>query len=185
MITKFIKKNITYTGSELSSLFAYKNFDIQGDSLVAFCGPCDVALTELVDQADVKTGGVIYSSSMVHFIGEFFELDLRTGIFRQRLYISIIKETLEKMAKNVEIERRGDDLFIKNKKLSVSIATFSPVSTMLHIGINIDPTGAPVPAIGLNDLKIDPVQFVQQVLKNIAAEEESIYLARCKVRGVN
>lgn len=185
MITKFIKKNITYTGSELSSLFAYKNFDIQGDSLVAFCGPCDVALTELVDQADVKTGGVIYSSSMVHFIGEFFELDLRAGIFRQRLYISIIKETLEKMQKNVKIERRGDDLFVNNKKLSVSIATLSPVSTMLHVGINIDPTGAPVPAIGLNDLKIAPAQFVQQVLKNIAAEEESIYLARCKVRGVN
>ncbi len=183
MKTKFIKKEITYTGRELSSLFAYKNFDLQGDSLIAFCGPCLVEVADLADQADVKTGSFIKSERMVHFIVEKFELDLAEGVYRQRLYMSIIKEIIEELA-TVKVVRRGDDLFVKNKKLSVSIAVLSPVSTMIHIGINISAKEAPVPAIGLSNLGIDEKVFIQKFLSAAAGEEEEIYLARCKVKGV-
>jgi hypothetical protein len=181
MKTLFINKQLPYTGAELSSLFAYKNFSLQGNSVIGFIGPCHVD-QHLVDQEDVKNEDFIKSKLMVHFIAEIFQLDLAEGIFRQRLYMSIVKEIVEK--KVAQIRRSGDDLFIGKRKLSVSIATLSPVSTMIHIGINVDPTGAPVPAIGLAELKINPKTFAQEVLQAIAREEESIDLARCKVRGV-
>lgn len=183
MKIKLIKKELAYTGRELSSLFAYKNFDLQGDSLVAFCGPCFVDVADLADQADVKSGAFIKSERMIHFIAEKFELDLAAGVYRQRLYMSIIKDIVELLAK-VKVLRRGDDLFIKNKKLSVSIAVLSPVSTMIHIGINVFAKEAPVPAIGLGDLGIDEKVFAQKVLTAVAQEEEESYLARCKVKGV-
>ena len=184
MQTKYITKKLTYTGAELQSLFAYKNFRVQGDSVIAFCGPCEVQITELVDQEDVLNKDFIRSAEMLHFIVEKFNLDLEEGIFRQRLYMAIIKETLEQLKPELKITRDGDDLFINNRKLSVSIATLSPVSTVIHIGINIDPTGAPVKAIGLNDLKVKKDIFIKRVLVAIEAEEASIQKARCKVRAV-
>lgn len=184
MLTKYITKKMTYTGAELQSLFAYKNFRLHGDSLIAFCGPCEVQTAELVDQEDVLNKDFIRSAEMVHFIVEKFNLDLEEGVFRQRLYMAIIKETLEQLNPKLKIIRDGDDLFINNKKLSVSIATLSPVSTLIHIGINIDPSGAPVKAIGLKELKINKDVFVKKVLAAIAKEEKDISLARCKVRGV-
>ncbi len=183
MQSKHITKKITYTGAQLQSLFAYKNFRLQGDSVIAFCGPCEVQTTELVDQEDVLNKDFIRSAEMVHFIVEKFKLDLEEGIFRQRLYIALIKETIEQLKPDLKIIRSGDDLFINNKKLSVSIATLSPVSTVIHIGINIDPAGAPVKAIGLNELKINKVSFIKKALAAIVAEEKSMVLARCKVRG--
>ena len=184
MQTKHITKKTTYTGAELQSLFAYKNFRVQGDSAIAFCGPCEVQSTALVDQEDVLNKDFIRSVDMVHFIVEKFNLDLEEGIFRQRLYIAIIKETIEQLKPELKIIRDGDDLFSNNKKLSVSIATLSPVSTVIHIGINIDPTGAPVKAIGLNELKINKDIFIKRVLAAIEHEERSITLVRSKVRGV-
>lgn len=184
MQTKYITKKIKYTGAELQSLFAYKHFRVQGDSVLAFCGPCEVQAAELVDQEDVLNKDFIRSAEMVHFIIEKFNLDIAAGIFRQRLYMAIIKETLEQLKPGLKIIREGDDLFINNKKLSVSIATLSPVSTLIHIGINIDPQGAPVPAIGLKELKITPAVFVKKVLVALEREEKSMVLARCKVRGV-
>jgi len=184
MQVKYIKKTLTYTGRELSSLFAYKNFGLQGDSIVAFCGPAEVATADLVDQADVRARAFIYSPAMVHFIAESFNLNLPENVYRQRLYMAAIKETLETLQPKGRYLRRGDDIFVKNKKLSVSIATLSPVSALIHIGINIDAAGAPVPAIGLRDLGIAPGLFIPAVLKKLAAEEQEIALARCKVRGV-
>ncbi|MCL5046252.1 MAG: DUF366 family protein, partial [Actinobacteria bacterium] len=49
----FLPEFIKYDGRQLSSLWAFRNFGIQGDSIVAFRGPCHVELTEMVDLADV------------------------------------------------------------------------------------------------------------------------------------
>jgi len=197
MQIKFIDREIEYTGKELHSLFAYQNFDLQGDSTVAFIGPCYVGLTDLVDQADVKEKAFIKSEKMVHFISEKFVLDLNEAIYRQRLYISIIKEVLEELTpqprkgsaapliKGSKIKRFGDDLFIDDRKLSVSIATLSPVSSLIHIGVNVSSENTPVPAIGLADLGLTAADFAVAVLEKIESEEEGIINARSKVRGVN
>ncbi len=181
--TAFIKRPIAYTGEQLSALWAYMNVGLQGDSLVAFCGPCDIPFERMVDAADVKARSPIASRQMLHFIEERFDLDLEKAVLRQRLLASIVKETILKFRPGVKIRREGDDLYEGRRKLSISIATLSPVSTLIHFGLNIISTGAPVPARGLRDYGIPPQRLAAEVLRRYAAETESVHAATTKVRG--
>lgn len=182
MHVKFIEKETKYTGNELAPHWIYKNFHLQGDAIVGFCGECRVKLTEMVDIEDVINDEPIYSKNMLSFIVEHFNINLIEGVTRQRILICIIKEELE--AKGIKVIRDGDDLFVEGKKLSVSIATKSLTSVLMHIGINIDPTGAPVDAIGLEFLKIlDIRSFAQSVMLKYSNEINNIILASTKVTG--
>lgn len=184
MKTLLIDKEIKYEGWQLCPHWIYKNFKIQGDSIVGFIGECEVKLTEMVDIEDVINNEPIYSKSMLSFISEQFNVNLVEGVFRQRLLICKIKEALEK--RGFKILRDGDDLFYENKKLTVSIATKSATSVLIHTGINIDSEGAPVKASGLtSDLKITDVKdFAKEVMISYAKEIDDIILASTKVRGV-
>lgn len=184
MKTLFIDKEIKYIGSQLAPHWIYKNFKIQGDVIVAFCGECDVKLTEMVDIEDVINNEPIYSKYMLSFISEQFNIGLVEGVLRQRLLMSTIKEALEK--RGVVVRRDGDDLFINDKKLSVSIATKSMTSVLIHTGVNILAEGAPIPVSALKtDLNIDDIkEFAIEVMKNYSEEIENIVLASTKVRGV-
>lgn len=185
MKEKFVSEAIKYDGRQLVSLWAFRNFNLQGDSIVAFRGPCHVELTEMVDLADVKEEAHIYSEEMLHFIVEHFDLDLEKTVTRQRLLIAIIKEQLEKTNPQLRLTRQGDDLYWGAKKLSVSIATLSPVSTLIHVGLNIISDNTPVLTVGLKELGLESIEnFAQLITKSYLEEIESIYLARCKVRGV-
>ena len=182
--TKFIDKEIKYIGSQLSPHWIYKNFNIMGDAIVAFCGECDVNLSEMVDIEDVINNEPIYSKYMLSFITEQFNIGLTEGVFRQRLLISIIKENLEK--RGIIAKRNGDDLIIEDKKLSVSIATKSLTSILIHTGLNILSEGAPVKASGLkSELGINDIKnFAIEVMQAYAEEIQDIELAATKVRGV-
>ena len=183
MQTLLVKDKINYTGAELSSHFAYRRFDLSGDSLVAFCGACSVGLDEMVDLADVKDNAPIYSENMLHFIAEFFGGDLEKTVLRQRLLISIIKDEIALLSGS-DFVRRGDDIYDGEGKLSVSIATASPVSCMIHTGINISSKNTPVKTAALDDYGIDAYAFAQKVLSSFSDEISDIHHARCKVRGV-
>ncbi len=180
----FIDKEIKYIGSQLAPHWIYKNFKIQGDAIVAFCGECEVKLTEMVDIEDVINDEPIYSKYMLSFITEQFNVELVEGVFRQRLLMCCIKEALEK--RGFIVRRSGDDLFVNDKKLSVSIATKSLTSVLIHTGVNILSEGAPIPVSGLeSDLGIvDVKDFAIEVMKNYCEELEDIVLASTKVRGV-
>lgn len=180
----FIDKEIKYIGSQLSPHWIYKNFKIQGDAIVAFCGECEVKLTEMVDIEDVINNEPIYSKYMLSFITEQFNVELVEGVFRQRLLMCCIKEALEK--RGFVVRRSGDDLFVNDRKLSVSIATKSMTSVLVHTGVNILSDGAPIPVSGLkSDLDIDDIkEFALEVMKNYSEELEDIVLASTKVRGV-
>ncbi len=184
MKTKFIKDEIKYIGSQLAPHWIYKNFNIQGDSIVAFIGECKVDLTEMVDIEDVINKEPIYSKLMLSFISEQFGIGLVEGVLRQRLLITIIKELLEE--KGVFVVRNGDDLMIDGRKLSVSIATKSITSVLIHTGLNILSEGAPVKASGLkSELGIDNIEeFAVEVMKRYSEELDDIVLASSKVRGV-
>ncbi len=184
MKTQLIDKEIKYEGWQLAPHWIYKNFKMQGDAMVAFIGECEVKLTEMVDIEDVINNEPIYSKSMLSFISEQFNIGLVEGVFRQRLLICVIKEALEK--RGFKITRNGDDLFFEGKKLTVSIATKSVNSILIHTGINIDSTGAPVKASGLtSELKINDIrELAQEILKNYSEEIDDIVLASTKVRGV-
>lgn len=186
MHSKLLREKLKYDGTQLSSLWAFRNHDLQGDSIVAFQGPCHVALTEMVDLADVKEAAHIYSEEMLHFIVEHFDLDLEKTVTRQRLLVAIVKEQLEKKLPALRLERKGDDLYWQGRKLSVSIATLSPVSSLIHLALNVISDNTPVVTIGLKELGIDSVEeFAQNILAAYTGEITSINLARCKVRGVN
>jgi Uncharacterized conserved protein len=179
-----LKEKLDYDGSQLQSLFTYKKYGLMGDSVLVFRGKCSVRQAEMVDMEDLRAQEWIWSEDMLHFIIEHFELDLEKTIIRQRLLISIIKEELETLGVK-SLHRSGDDLYEAQKKLSVSISTLSPVSTLIHCGLNISSVNTPVPTVSLADLGLyDMLVFGEKVAFHYCREMESISLARCKVRGV-
>ena len=184
MKTLYTDNEIKYIGSQLAPHWIYKNFNIQGDAIVAFCGECNVNLTEMVDIEDVINNEPIYSKYMLSFISEQFNIGLVEGVLRQRLLITCIKEELERLG--YRAIRNGDDLFVNNKKLSVSIATKSVNSVLIHTGINIISEGAPIEVSGLkSDLNMTNIkEFAIKVMKNYNEELDDIILASTKVRGV-
>ena len=179
-----IENEIKYIGSQLAPHWIYKNFNLQGDAIVAFIGECEVKLSEMVDIEDVINNEPIYSKLMLSFISEQFGINLVEGVLRQRLLITIIKELLEEYG--IKSIRRGDDLIIDGKKLSVSIATKSINSILIHTGLNILSENAPVEASGLtSELGITDIKtFALEVMKRYSDELDDILLASTKVRGV-
>jgi hypothetical protein len=173
---------IAYTGEQFRSLWIYRTFGVEGDAIVWFTGPCHVAGEALVDQVDAAAQDSIRAAQMVHFIVEHFGGDLNHAILRQRLLVCLAAEVLREEIAG--LRRVGDDLFAGEGKLSVCVATASPVSTLIHLGVNIDPTGAPVRACGLEEFGVDPQQFAERLAAAYVAETESMAKARCTVRGV-
>jgi hypothetical protein len=172
-----------YGGGELRSHFALDAFGIFGDSAVSFVGPCRVPLERMVDLEDVRRREAIFSPRMAHFLVEHFELPLREGVLRQRLFVRLAADLL--LERGVEAIRvRGDDVYVGGRKASVSIASRSPVSTVIHVGFNVETDGVPVAAWGLAAAGIEPRDFAEDLLRRYAAEIDDILRATTKVRGV-
>lgn len=186
MHTLFIDKEIKYIGEQLAPHWIYKNFNIMGNAIVAFIGECEVNLSHLVDIEDVVNNEPIYSKLMLSFIEENFNASLVEMVYKQRLLVTITKELIEKKYPNINVRRNGDDLFIADKKLSVSIATKSITSSLIHFGLNIDAEGAPINAADLKtDVGVENIkEFALDIMKAYSDEVNDINLATCKVRGV-
>jgi len=183
----FIQEQILYDGSQLSPHWSFRTWGVQGDSLVCFRGPCQVRFDQMVDLEDLLKQSPIYSPDMLHIIIEHFDCDLEKTICRQRLLICLIKEILE--AKEIKITRTGDDLYVGKNKLSISIATITPVSTMIHTGLNLKSNNVPVESVGLFELGWEdgpPLKsLAEQIGQAYVMEMQSIRKARCKVRGIS
>jgi uncharacterized protein len=183
MKTLWLEDRITYDGSQLRAHWALRRCGIAGDALVAFRGPCAVAREEIADLADVDGPGIA-ADDMVHFLWESFTAaDLLLAVHRLRLLAAQAHECLLQLAPAVRVERDGDDLFVDGGKLSIGIASVSAVSSLLHFGINVADTGAPVRVTGLQQLGVDPSAFARALLDRVAAEQDSIQQARAKVRA--
>lgn len=184
MKTILIDHEITYDGTQLRSHWIYETTGELGDTLVAFIGPCDVTLDHMVDLEDVRRQRPIASRSMLHFLGEFYGRPLSETILLQRLLISLIQQRLSAQANPLSLQRTGNDLYTADKKWTVSIATASPVSTLLHAGINISSEGTPVPTQGLQDYGIEAIPFAKQILDDFQREFNSLARDLAKVRSV-
>jgi hypothetical protein len=181
--TYFHENELAY--KELYSHFAYKNFGVAGDSIVSFIGPCDVSGDNLVDLADRAAGEYIKAAKMLHFVVEHFAMDLLTAVRHQRLLCAVLYEYLNGRSYRPGLRRDGDDLYVGEGKLTVSIATVSPVSALIHLGVNIDATGAPVKTADLTrfvNLKAEEV--AAGIMERYAGEVDGIYAAAAKVRSV-
>ncbi len=172
-----------YSGRELRSHFAFDEFALIGDSAVAWIGPCRVDVGELVDLVDARAGAFIASPSMAHFIVEHFGVALVEAVLRQRLLARLGADLLrEGGAPAVQV--RGNDLFADGRKASVSVATLSPTSALIHFAVNIRTDGTPVPTFGLSETALQPERFARELLGRYAAELADIHRAAAKVRGV-
>ena len=102
---------------------------------------------------------------MVNFICEFFDQqppNMRVAYLRQRLLVMIFREILTEYG--VRTKREGDDIFVDDRKLSISIASVSLSSAKIHFALNLEDKGTPsdVETIGLYDIKIDDNQIFTQ-----------------------
>lgn len=185
---QWIDKKVDYDGSQLRSLFSYMEFGILGDSIIGFRGACDVSIGHMIDGEDRRQNQKICGSDMIHFLVELFDCDLLAGVGVQRVLASLLKDAL--VSENPELAprftREGDDIYFmsehgEKKKFSISIATRSPVSTLVHFAFNVSNEGTPVPTCALNDFEIDPADFVPNALKAAAQEIQSMREATQKV----
>ncbi|AFK21888.1 DUF366 family protein [Pyrococcus sp. ST04] len=179
-------RKINYDGSAIKSHWAYRNFGILGDSLVVFRGKCNVKVEEMVDIEDLRMRKEIKSDDMVHYIVElFWGTDIFLASSLQKLLIARLGELLR--AKGVAVVRKGDDLFVEGKKLSISIATISPVSIKIHIGLNVTSKGVPrdVSAIGLEEIGINVDEFMEESGKALVEEVLKVKKDAMKVRWVS
>jgi hypothetical protein len=180
--TRILKGVTPYDGSPLGGHWAYLRHGVQGDSLLAFRGPCRVDVGALADLEDAKHGAFIYSPDMLHFVLELFGPRLEEAVARQWLMAATVLETLNRAQSKGRVERDGNDLWVGKRKLSVSIAAPTGVSVKVHFGINVDAEGAPVPAIGLKELGVRPGPFGAALLRRFADDHSRMGLARSKVR---
>lgn len=182
MHTRWLESRLSYDGSQLRAHWILHQSGLVGDAMVAFRGPCGVTDTEMADLADLDGPGIA-ADDMVHFLWESFTApDLLLAVHRQRLLSAQAAEILRELAPLAIVRRTGDDLWVGAGKLSISIATVTPVSALIHFALNASPGGAPVAIATLADLHIDPQQFAVALLQRVAAEQESIAAARAKVR---
>ena len=182
MQTYFVEKNIKYTGDQLRPHWIYETFHLLGDAIVSFVGEVDVKLSEMVDVEDVINNEPIYSKCMLNFIIEQYDIDLTGMVFAQRLFVSIIKEVLKEY--EINVLRDGDDLYYDNRKLSVSIATKTTTSCLIHTALNIIKEGAPIEVSDLSEMGINNIkEFAQKIMDKYRNEFEDIKRATYKVRG--
>ncbi len=183
LCTRWLPRPLAYDGAALSPLWAYRTLGLKGPSAVAFAGPCRVDLTGLVDQEDVRRKAPIASRHMLHVIAEDFSSDLEGAVWRQRLLTAIALDLFKTYPRTAKIRRDGDDLWDGKSKLSVSIATVTPVSTKIHFGINVSSKGTPVKTRGLSDYDIPVAPFAKTLLKAYAREWGEVQEAQWKVRA--
>ncbi|MCQ2970174.1 MAG: DUF366 family protein [archaeon] len=154
IIHKHIDEIFEYDGSQINPSWAFQEFGVYGSSIITWIGPVNITPDNLKDFADV--GLEIKSNYMVNFICEFFDQqppNMRIAYLRQRLIVMIFREILTEYG--IKTKREGDDIFVDDGKLSISIASISLSSAKIHFALNLEDKGTPddVETIGLFDIK--------------------------------
>lgn len=180
---RVVEGTIAYTGRELRSGWAGRTTGLEGDVAAGFIGPCHVATEDLVDLDDARAGATIEAAEMAHVVVEHRDCSLRTGVLRQRLLVCMLCEVVT--ARGQSVRRDGDDVYVDDRKLTVSIAAPGPSGVLIHLGINVDPAGAPVPAIGLKEMGLDARAVLGELLERYARELQTAAHAETKVRSVD
>jgi len=174
---KKLDEPLQYDGSQIEPFWAFKEINVKGSSLISWIGPMEIKGDHIIDYEDI--GLEIKSSQMVHFIVEHFDIqpaDIKTCYHRQRIMVMIIKDILAQSG--IKTSREGDDLYFKDKKLSVSIATCSNSSMKIHFGMNVRNEGTPhdVETIGLLECNknLDIQSLIDKIAETYINEIESI-----------
>ena len=205
MKSHWISKEFAYDGTQLRSLFAYLDHGVQGDSVVAWVGPCSISFDHMVDGEDLLAQETIAGSQMLHFVIERFHSPLFGAVALQRLFAAIQLEMLREHAPELanRLRRSGDDLYLRacaseiskgtrpgagaegdEGKLSISIATLTPMSSVIHFAVNVSNEGTPVKTACLQELNWEPETYAKEAMVRLVREVASIEAATVKVRWV-
>lgn len=153
-----------YNGSQINPSWAFQEFKIKDSTIVSWIGPMNILGDNLIDYEDV--GLDIKGDLMLHFIVEHFDQqpgNLKLAYHRQRMLVMITRDKL--LDYNVKTTQDGDDIFVDDGKLSVSIATASISSMKIHFALNITRKGTPVDvntaALEDNPLTMEDIKKLQ------------------------
>ena len=189
MKTKWLSKEETYDGTQLEPLRNYLSHGLLGNSIVAWVGPCQISFDHMVDGEDLREQAAIQGDRMLHFVMEIFDRDLFAGVACQRVFASLAKDIIESRVRQSKLgfilHREGDDLYWEGRKLSISIATRSVNSILMHFAMNLTNKGTPVPTCALtDDFGLTAEDIAQNLLSSFAKEYLSILEATWKVKTV-
>lgn len=157
-----------YDGSQINPSWAFQEFKVKDSTIVSWKGPMNIKSNNLIDYEDV--GLDIKGEKMLHFIVEHFDMqpgNIKMAYHRQRLLVMITRDIL--LDYGVKTTQDGDDIFINNKKLSVSIASASISSMKIHFALNITTKGTPtdIEVSSLEDnMKMDDISTLQDKIAN-------------------
>ncbi|MHA1531617.1 MAG: DUF366 family protein [Candidatus Heimdallarchaeota archaeon] len=180
----FTKKEC-YDGSQIKPLWALNKFSVSGSSIVIFRGSMKIPQEEMIDIQDIIREKdlaeiLISGDDCIHFIIEMFDdqpANLKVAYHRLHLLAFIVQKIVKEEYK-ISLEKKGTDLYYKDKKLNVAIATSSNSSSKIHFGINIVSTGVPnyVNAVGLCDIneKINLKKLAERIGKEFISEISAI-----------
>ncbi len=173
-----------YDGSQIKPFWAREKFGVSEDNIVVMVGSMDVKFENMVDMDDLRDQKAIRTDKAIHFLIEHYDgKDIRLAYYRQRIFCIVVEEILRKY--NINAERKGSDLYVEGKKLSVSIATTGKTQK-IHFGINLTTKGTPsdVKTIALenfecfkDDKNINNVninKFIDDVLNRYIFDVEKI-----------
>jgi len=184
MKSLFVSEEIKFTGEELSSHWAYTKFDLLGENIVSFIGPCELDEKYLVGINHYKRKTQIRSEKMLHFIVEHFDLDLEKAILKQKILVAILKDKLNHRLKGDVLQRWGDDIFDGDAKLTISTVLRTEVSTKIHLAVNISSRNTPVKTKGLEDYGLDAVEIAQVVMNQYRLDIRRVSERLVKTRGI-
>ena len=186
MKSTWLKTHEVYDGTQLKPLRAYLQFGLLGDSIYSWKGPCQISFEHMVDGEDLREKSAIGGSLMVHWILEIFDQSLATGVALQRLIADHARALIAARSEGkFHLVREGDDLYWNNRKFSISIATRSTMSVMIHFAVNVSNQGTPVATCSLEDFGLEPEPFAKDLMERVSKEWNSIREATWKVRPVS
>lgn len=162
-----------YDGSQINPSWAFQEFGVKDSTIVSWVGPMNILGDNLIDYEDV--GVDIKGNLMLNFIVEHFDEqpgNLKLVYHRQRMLVMITRDKL--LDYGIRTTQDGDDIFIDNKKLSVSIATASISTMKMHFALNITTEGTPVDvetsALEDNNMSMEQIHELQDSIANTYME---------------
>lgn len=170
MKSRVLKEKLSLTFEKMRPHWAYKEFGLLGDSIVAFCGPFEIPPDEWIDLGNIVHGEVIPPGDMLHFVIEHFGSSLQEAVLRQFVLVSILEEKLlHRIDTDHRLVRLGDDIFDGENRLSITAAGITPVSVKLHLGVFLD-DNVEERVRGLSAFAIAPLELADILILQYRAE---------------
>jgi len=168
---KVIPEKMDFTSDVMLPHWAYKKYQLLGDSIIAFCGPLKFDFTKRLNCRSSEKNCQLKDIDMLHFVIEHFDSNIRETVLRQYLLVSVVEEKLlHRIPENGHrIIRLGDDLFDGENLLSTTSINCNLVSNKIHLAIFMEANPGPC-FHGLEAYRVDPCELAELVINQYRTE---------------